>query len=490
LLYDPDGRVIADAQGDHVFDAAGERTSVTAGEVGGGDTGHPLMPREAYDVKYDADGNPTKNTSVTRTETLVGDGPQTYITETTEIIYYLRSTALAGYVVGELNDQGQKTKQYVYAGGERLAEQQTSYGYNTINWQHRNPTTDSWVSVDPNGISSFRTEVDAHGRETGLEAPIILANEPPPPPTRSPSYLEMQGAPTIEAELGMQLYEDVYINKIFASGNGPGTGGYDRLRTIREFELQVNGTFLLGLDRMKALTSFGSYEELIDDVKPGWERGEAGIPIRYYRLKPGVRQTKGGTQSTGKPENPTPLTETQVDKLGSNLQKLLDDPECGKFINTMLDSLPNDVWKTSKYGGSLTDGFNRIKNAGGFWSGDTISRKALAITDPNKLKTTFDSQRSTPLIMGQPWEQLGATFVLVHELTHVFTNSPNAGIYGHLQMAQAASAAASSLGLDLKAALNLDFPTTEKYGTGEEYDLALSVYFGRTLSYACRKVKL
>jgi hypothetical protein len=136
------------------------------------------------------------------------------------------------------------------------------------------------------------------------------------------------------------------------------------------------------------------------------------------------------------------------------------------------------------------DTFNRIKNGGGFWSGDTISKKALAITNPNTLTTTFDNQRSTPLISGQSWQQFGATVLLAHELTHVFTNAPNAGVYGHQQMADAASAAATSLGLDVKRALMLNFPTPEQYGTGDAYDVALSEYYNRSLSYACRKVKL
>jgi hypothetical protein len=80
--------------------------------------------------------------------------------------------------------------------------------------------------------------------------------------------------------------------------------------------------------------------------------------------------------------------------------------------------------------------------------------------------------------------------MLAHELTHVFTDAPRSGSYGHLQMAQAASAAASSLGLDVKSALLLEFPTIQKYGTGDAYDIATSNYFDKTLAYACRKVKL
>src|SRR6185503_2416155 len=131
---------------------------------------------------------------------------------------------------------------------------------------------------------------------------------------------------------------------------------------------------------------------------------------------------------------------------------------------------PNDAWKTTKYGGTLMDAFNRIKNGGGFWSGDTGI--AAASTDANTMRMTFHSERTTPFITSdQAWRQLGATLTVIHELTHVFTEKPNEGAYGHLQMAQAASAAGDSLHLDVKTVLMLDFPTTQKHGTGSAYDV-------------------
>jgi hypothetical protein len=48
----------------------------------------------------------------------------------------------------------------------------------------------------------------------------------------------------------------------------------------------------------------------------------------------------------------------------------------------------------------------------------------IAKTNPNTLTMTFDTQRTAPLRMGEPWQQLGAAFTTVHELTHVFTKSP------------------------------------------------------------------
>ena len=72
----------------------------------------------------------------------------------------------------------------------------------------------------------------------------------------------------------------------------------------------------------------------------------------------------------------------------------------------------------------------------------------------------------------------------------MFTMTPNAGAYGHLQMAQAASSAAVARNLDLSKELGLQFPTTADYGTGDAYDQALNDYFNRAVGYACRKVKL
>jgi len=132
------------------------------------------------------------------------------------------------------------------------------------------------------------------------------------------------------------------------------------------------------------------------------------VPLSILRLEQQSRLHVRFAQSVFRESTaePSRLTGTQVDTLRGNLQKFLDDPECGKLINAMLGSLPNDVWKTSKYGGSLMDNFNRIKNGGGFCSGDTISKNAQALTDPNTMTTTFDSQQSAPLITGQPWQQL------------------------------------------------------------------------------------
>lgn len=349
LGYDAAGHVIADAQGSHVFDAAGQRVLATAGTVGGGETGHPEMAAEERAVTYDGDGQPAKNTLITRSETLVGGGPQTFINDHTEITYYLRSTVLGGYVVGELNHLGQKSKQYIYAGGERLLEHSTTSGFNSINWQHRNPLTDSWISIDPNGFASLRTEVDAHGRETGTEAPIILSNEPlPVPQTRSPSYLEMQGGATIEAESGMQLYEDVYLNSFFEGGNGPGEGGYDWLRALREFQLSLGVKFALGMSWLD-LKNHKDYEPVLDYVALGREGYGNDRRVNHYQLKPGTQQRgKTGPSEKEELQDPKPRQEITVcQKFYARVQRIADGAKSVKgfldeFARTFTSALSSD----------------------------------------------------------------------------------------------------------------------------------------------------
>ncbi|HEU4511117.1 MAG TPA: DUF4214 domain-containing protein [Pyrinomonadaceae bacterium] len=424
LGYDAAGNVIADAQGSHVFDAAGHRVLATAGTVGGGDTGHPEMPAEERAVTYDGAGQPATNTLTTRSEMWIEGVPQPSISSFTEVTYYLRSTVLGGYVVGELNDLGHK--QYVYAGGERLLELSTVVGYNTLSWQHRNPQTDSWIAVYPNSYESIRTEVDAHGRETGIEAPVILPNEPPPPPTRSPSYLEMQGGATIEAELGMQLYEDAFLNNYFGDGNGPADGGYDRLRTLREFQLSLGVKFALGMTWVES-EKRRNYEPVVDYVTQGAE-GTRGREVVHYQLKPGTRQ--GGKIGSGKEEQQKPddrLADAKNDlmnRLGANN----GDNPCAKLfggLKNALKKLKESKIAFQSMGGPISlDGRTIAPNPPLI---DAVTRgKNITINSDGR----FMANDGTLPVMGRPGmvavnvnyygldDIESAAFILAHELGH------------------------------------------------------------------------
>jgi hypothetical protein len=302
LGYDSAGNVVTDNLGNHVFDARGARVLVTSGTIGGGQTGHALQAAEEDASTFDGNGQPTKLAVTTRTETLIGDGPQTYVAEGTTQTYYLRSSVMSGYVIDEMNPQGVRTKGYVYAGGERLAEYEPTPWSNSITWQHKNPMTGSWIETSAPSAVASRVEMDPMGRDVGTAAPQILNQPGSAPLTRSPVYLENMGGQTSEGELGMQLYEDFYINKNYGGGAGPGQGGFwdqwNKHAAQREYELMAGGHFLFGFDRMNVNSAVGvsEYEEVYDsyatDVKDSAERGGVGgsatiVGISYYRLIPG-----------------------------------------------------------------------------------------------------------------------------------------------------------------------------------------------------------
>ena len=249
LEYDAAGHVIGDLQGSHVFDAQGQRSKVTTGTVGGGDTGNPEMPAQETATTYDGRGNPAIVTSTSREETLVGQGPQTTINPWFDSVYYLRSMVL-GAVIAQLNGQGVRTEEFVYAGGERIAQWHVNQWNDSIEWQHKNPLTGTWISVWAGFGDAIRTEVDPTGRITGNQAFFIPPEPPPPPPSRE-TFFVIEGGPSINAELGMQMYEDRYINRVFEGGGGPGqiTEGefWANWQREREWQLQTGARFLSGI---------------------------------------------------------------------------------------------------------------------------------------------------------------------------------------------------------------------------------------------------
>jgi len=464
--YDADGRVLRENSLQYTFDAAGRNVTTSSILVNQFVGGIVTQTR-------DGDG-----LGIKREETRQG---------ATTIGYRLRSTVLGGRVVTELNASGQKQKTYVYLGGERLAEQEGG----SVTWKHSNPVTGSEGSSYASGLYSPEKELDPMLVDVGFVDPYLYWEEP------QPDRLQLLGGNSN----GQCIVEGM---------------SWDCMSAYRLMELNV-------ADEVVPTTVYAVYKS--GRVKPIWTGLASHDPLGHAVSSSPVGDPSSRASSTGStgsnghaddsgsevlagtsdssvtviagadyvstgPQDPSRLTETQVEKLRGNLQKFLNDPECGKFINALLNSLPNEVASTTKRVGSLMGVFNNVDHGGGFWSGDTNRKNALAITNPNTMTTTFDSQRSTPLITGKSWEQFGATVLLAHELTHIFTHSPNAGVYAHVQMAQAASAAASSLGLDVKGALMLDFPDPKNYTKDDDYDLALSEYYNRTLAYACRKVKL
>jgi YD repeat-containing protein len=128
--------------------------------------------------KYDAAGRMVEmtdtvsrpnNSTAARTQRRSYDGDGRWIKELKNNVgtYHVRSTALRGAVLTELDSSGQKLKTNVYAGGELLARQEN----NKVVWQHRTPFGTSEWDTASNGEVLDRTELDPLNADVGTEPP-------------------------------------------------------------------------------------------------------------------------------------------------------------------------------------------------------------------------------------------------------------------------------------------------------------------------------
>jgi YD repeat-containing protein len=146
--YDNDGRVLQDETLSYTYDAAGRNRQVSS-----------LVSTRITTQEQDGDGQVVKR---------VEQQPNTFPPAATTT-YYLVSSVLGGRVITELNESGQKTKGYVYAGGEVLARQEQ----NQVTWQHSNPLTGNRGESGAEGWYTVTVEADSMGVNVGVEDPFV-----------------------------------------------------------------------------------------------------------------------------------------------------------------------------------------------------------------------------------------------------------------------------------------------------------------------------
>ncbi len=122
--YDAEGNVIGQGTLHYSFDANGQ-------QVGSSQTGGSAVSED-----FDGDGRRVRKTY----PGWVG--------------YTLRSTALNGAVVAELNSQGQPWRRYIYANGQVLAELDDVY--HQVGWVHRSPSNNSEFASGSGSIGGLR----------------------------------------------------------------------------------------------------------------------------------------------------------------------------------------------------------------------------------------------------------------------------------------------------------------------------------------------
>ncbi|HEY5883278.1 MAG TPA: hypothetical protein VIT88_01245 [Pyrinomonadaceae bacterium] len=169
---------------------------------------------DKIELKYDAIGVNTSirslNDNQTVSQTVDGDGQ--LIKRTTPIpwrstIYYLRSTALDGDILTEIDGTispltgqpaGTLLKHYLYLDGEVLA----TINEGNVFWQHTNPLTGAISESDPQGIGSQKVEPDSMGVNLGFEDPFAAPpSEPREPDIASPNPFAGTGECRVEGIL-------------------------------------------------------------------------------------------------------------------------------------------------------------------------------------------------------------------------------------------------------------------------------------------------
>ena len=149
--YDADGRYLTGNNASNTYDAAGHTVHI---EVPSTNSSHTTF-------SIDGDGQQVKTE-----ETTWNEESQTDVTETK---YYVRSSVLGGQVLTELS--GGPTRTFVYFGTTIFAWQWRSFGYQFVDWEHK----------DPSGASVRRgnsgQELDPLGGDAGIAAQTQIPEE-------------------------------------------------------------------------------------------------------------------------------------------------------------------------------------------------------------------------------------------------------------------------------------------------------------------------
>jgi YD repeat-containing protein len=142
--YDEAGRLIGDDTTTYTRDAAGRIT-------------HKAGEGVAITLRYDGNGQILQENSIRPVFTQLRTIKK----------YFLRATAMGSAIIADLNQNGGKTKGYVYAGKRLIAES----ALNLVTWTHKNPVTNSTGESTSTGFFGASEELSGSGANIGLHEP-------------------------------------------------------------------------------------------------------------------------------------------------------------------------------------------------------------------------------------------------------------------------------------------------------------------------------
>jgi hypothetical protein len=182
--YDAAGNAYATGDGNYNIDAAGRPDAFVSLQqwqaYSGWDNNHPNAPALETTDTFDGAGQVVKHINHTRhDDSTESFGNITYaMSDTTTTTYYVHSTVLGGKTIEELDQNGAKTKGYVYSGSARIATQLISGSTNSVEFASTNPVTGAVTKTDAGGTYSAVEEPDPLSRDLTAPPDPMVVNDP------------------------------------------------------------------------------------------------------------------------------------------------------------------------------------------------------------------------------------------------------------------------------------------------------------------------
>jgi len=414
--YDADGNTTMDPNFTQTFDAAGKPShSVSFARVGDG-ANYPYQPATDITQTYDGVGAPGKREQIVRQPD--GEGPPMEDIQTT---YYLRSSVLGAAVV-ELNSPTASDIVNVYAGGQRIARDESE----NVTFEHTNPITGSRVISA--GYSTYRgttrQERDSFGAEIPTANPYLTSQKYADYKFGEQFYI-LGGDPfdySTGREIdGMPVSETEFQHR---TGNGSAVGDVSRGgRYVGSVDLRKYSSWsrmTIAFDVFQPPLELDKHPELW----PAYYMGSFTEEVELF-----VSQTKPNPKPT-RPQPPLPLPSDLRERIAA----VVDNPnsDCASFIKRLIEEA-GDIGGEAFSSDPLAL-FKRVQEQASFKLKNTSPYGAVANRDGNKRVVYINpvSDSGDPRVNDHSQNAYAVT--ALNELMH---HARQSGFYSDRTLAQA-----------------------------------------------------
>jgi hypothetical protein len=441
--FDADGRMTSGEYVAYEYDAAGRANTVWSSSTA--------------TLGLDGDGQQVKSA-----ETVYDPQTQTDVTTTK---YYLRSTVLGGEVLTELESDGYYSRAFVYAGGAVLATQERWGGSEQVSWEHRDPSNASYRTSAVGNPVGVQAELDPVGANKGVSDPAYQQSIPdegalaPYPSFNNPAQPNMTySIDGVRVPLdhfmvmfNLNFKSNLYLAEQVAGASTPSLTSY----SVSRFHGRLIRDFGLNLDRAhdEALEQSNLTRNWL--VDSNWDFDPSLLPQN----------------------NRTPLSSQAVGILENDVNTLLKNEICAKFVAGVLKRLGSNL--------NATQLFNAVKN-------QPLDARGYGGFGRN-LQSTFTAQASGAIAYGNPEIDINFNIdpalanvpvfmrdrglIVLHEMFHLAGSGAN-----HWQMHRAGYAVATEMHLNLKG----EPPSTDPTQGTTDPNYPEGVEFNYYLGQACK----